>query len=401
MKRKRERQGGDINKIIHDYLTGVLSSEDQQQLENWLESSLQNRQKFEVLLKRKDLTRRYRQYAEIDEERAWERLRKRNFSLRGFYRKNVMQYAALLLLPMIGLFIVLKLYDTIQHNPDDSQEIYASMSRSNAMGKQKAALTLPNGKKINLDATFKQPVQKVETQPAPISGKQIEDKEENKEESKESNNKLQTFPDSEYWLTLEDGTIVHLNYNTTLRYPIHFNSLNRTVYLEGEAYFQVANEKKRPFRVVTTNGVVTQYGTSFNVNTHTLARTEVVLVRGSISVTTNTGKEQMLKPGELAILREDLPQAEIRAVDVNMYTSWNTGRFVFEHTSLEKLMETVSSWYGVNVIFQSDDIRKMYFTGDIDRYESITPVLKAIQNTTGLEIEMTGKNIILRELTIK
>lgn len=397
MEKKRERQGGDINKIIHDYLTGVLSSEDQQQLENWLESSLQNRQKFEALLKRKDLIRRYRQYARIDEERSWERLRKRNFSLRGFYRKNVMQYAALLLLPMIGLFIVLKLYDTIQHNPDDSQEIYASMSRSNAMGRQKAALTLPNGKKLNLDATFKQPVQKVETQPVPISGKQIEDE----EESKESNNKLQTFPDSEYWLTLEDGTIVHLNYNTTLKYPVHFNSLNRTVYLEGEAYFQVAHEKKRPFRVVTTNGVVTQYGTSFNVNTHTLARTEVVLVKGSISVTANTGKEQMLKPGELAILREDLPQAEIRAVDVNMYTSWNTGRFVFEHTSLEKLMETVSSWYGVNVIFQSDDIRKMYFTGDIDRYESITPVLKAIQNTTGLEIEMTGKNIILRELTIK
>lgn len=397
MKKKRERQGGDINKIIHDYLTGVLSSEDQQQLENWLESSLQNRQKFEALLKGKDLARRYRQYAGIDEERAWERLRKRNFSLRGFYRKNVMQYAAFFLLPMIGLFIVLKLYDAIQHNPDDSQEIYASMSRSNAMGKQKAALTLPNGKKMNLDATFKQPVQKVELQPAPISGEQIEDK----EESKESNNKLQTFPDSEYWLTLEDGTIVHLNYNTTLKYPVHFNSLNRTVYLEGEAYFQVAHEKKRPFRVVTTNGVVTQYGTSFNVNTHTLARTEVVLVKGSISVTTNTGKEQMLKPGELAILRENLLQAEIREVDVNMYTSWNTGRFVFEHTSLEKLMKTVSSWYGVNVIFQSDDIRKMYFTGDIDRYESITPVLKAIQNTTGLEIEMTGNNIILRELTIK
>lgn len=397
MEKKRERQGGDINKIIHDYLTGILSSEDQQQLENWLESSLQNRQKFEALLKRKDLTRRYRQYARIDEERSWERLRKRNFSLRGFYRKNVMQYAAFFLLPIIGLFIVLKLYDAIQHNPDDSQEIYASMSRSNAMGKQKAALTLPNGKKLNLDATFKQPVQKVEAQPTTISGKQIEDE----EESKESNNKLQTFPDSEYWLTLEDGTIVHLNYNTTLRYPIHFNSLDRTVYLEGEAYFQVASEKKRPFRVVTTNGVVTQYGTSFNVNTHTLARTEVVLVKGSISVTTNTGREQMLKPGELAILCENLPQAEIKEVDVNMYTSWNTGRFVFEHTSLEKLMKTVSSWYGVNVIFQSDDIRKMYFTGDIDRYESITPVLKAIQNTTGLEIEMTGKNIILRELTIK
>ena len=69
-------------------------------------------------------------------------------------------------------------------------------------------------------------------------------------------------------MTFEDGTRVHLNYNTTLKYPPHFGTTTRTVYLDGEAYFQVAKDSKRPFRVITVNGVVKQYGTTFNVNTH-------------------------------------------------------------------------------------------------------------------------------------
>ncbi len=64
----------------------------------------------------------------------------------------------------------------------------------------------------------------------------------------------------------EDGTKVHLNYNTTLKYPSHFSVASRTVYLDGEAYFQIAKDD-RPFRVITANGIVKQYGTSFNVNT--------------------------------------------------------------------------------------------------------------------------------------
>ncbi len=406
MEKKRKQEDRSINSIIHDYLMGTLSSEDQQRLEYWLESSSKNKKKFEALLKKKDFIKRYGQYAEVDEERAWRRFQKRNFSIRSLYRQNIMRYAAFFILPIVGALMLLKLYDVIHHNSDNSLEIYASMPRSNMMGKQKAALILPNGEKVNLNAEFNHTdIQKIESRPTSTSVHQIEDKKENKnvkEESvEEKNNKLQTFPDSEYWLTLEDGTIVHLNYNTTLKYPTHFNSLDRTVYLEGEAYFQVAEEKKRSFRVVTSNGVITEYGTSFNVNTNTSTGTEVVLVKGSISVTTNTGKEQMLRPGELAILNKQLSKAEIMPVDVNMYVSWNSGRFVFEHSSLEKLMKTISCWYGMKVIFQSDDIRKMYFTGDIDRYDSITPVLKAIQNATGLEIEMIGKNIILREPSIK
>lgn len=79
---------------------------------------------------------------------------------------------------------------------------------------------------------------------------------------------LVTKKDKEFWMVLDDGTYVHLNYNTTLIYPNHFVGSERKVKLKGEAYFIVANDsKKRPFIVETANGDVHDYGTEFNVNT--------------------------------------------------------------------------------------------------------------------------------------
>ena len=128
------------------------------------------------------------------------------------------------------------------------------------------------------------------------------------------NNKLSTYDDSEFWMTFEDGTRVHLNYNTTLKYPPHFTSNSRTVYLDGEAYFEVAKDNKRPFRVVTANGVVRQYGTSFNVNTYMNGVTKVVLVDGSVSVLPNLGGEYKMKPGELAVLHAATQEVQISEV---------------------------------------------------------------------------------------
>ena len=133
------------------------------------------------------------------------------------------------------------------------------------------------------------------------------------------NNKLSTYDDSEFWMTFEDGTRVHLNYNTTLKYPPHFTSNSRTVYLDGEAYFEVAKDNKRPFRVVTANGVVRQYGTSFNVNTYMNGVTKVVLVDGSVSVLPNLGGEYKMKPGELAVLHAATQEVQISEVNIEPY----------------------------------------------------------------------------------
>lgn len=148
---------------------------------------------------------------------------------------------------------------------------------------------------------------------------------------------------------------------------------------------------------MTANGVVRQYGTSFNVNTYMDGVTKVVLVDGSVSVLPNLGGEYKMKPGELAVLHAATQEVQISEVNIEPYVAWNSGRFVFDNCSLESLMSVISRWYNKEIVFESEDIKKTRFTGDIDRYGNIAPILKAIQRVTHLEMEVRGKSIIIRK----
>lgn len=382
-----------INSIIQKQLTGEITEDDKKRLEAWIESSQENRAMYGEFMSATNLTERYECYAEADEQRAWMNFRKEHFTIRSIQWKKVLRYAAMLMLPVVGAILSMWILEQMNSKPAISYETRIAMKRSEQMGKQKATLIFADGKKINLKTPLGRPLQREENR-APASSLLKKNKKEPVTES--GHNQLITHPDSEYWVIFEDGTIVHLNYNTTLKYPSHFSPHHRTVYLDGEAYFQVAKDSDRPFRVVTSSGVVTQYGTSFNVNTHTEGCTKVVLVEGSVSVTPQKGEEQMIKPGELAVLYASLPKAEVKSVNVESYVAWNTGRFVFENCSFEELMDVISVWYGKKIIFESDDIRKMSFTGDIDRYSSIVPVMNAIERVTNLEITTTEENVVLK-----
>ena len=391
MKRKRS-----INSIIHDQLLGSTSEEDREQLQRWLASSQENRENYERLMRENCLADRYREFAWVDEERAWKRFQEKHFPVRTFNWGKLVRYAAIFILPLIGLAVWLWGTYQMDSKPILSEETRVAMTRSEQMGKQKATLVLTNGQQMDLKSA---PVSQdtVARLLAPPPAVVPAEKDQPVEAPVAENNKLSTYDDSEFWMTFEDGTRVHLNYNTTLKYPPHFTSNSRTVYLDGEAYFEVDKDNKRPFRVVTANGVVRQYGTSFNVNTYMNGVTKVVLVDGSVSVLPNLGGEYKMKPGELAVLHAATQEVQISEVNIEPYVAWNSGRFVFDNCSLESLMSVISRWYNKEIVFESEDIKKIRFTGDIDRYGNIAPILKAIQRVTHLEMEVRGKSIIIRK----
>lgn len=386
-----------INSVIHDSLTGNASVEDEIRLQEWLDESPQNREEYEQFLTRADLSGRYRQIADVDEGQAWMKFQKKHFPVRSLRWGRVARYAAVLMLPVLGFWGAFVLSKRMNVKPELTSDMRVAMEKSGQQGKQRAILTLTNGEKVELQPTSAQPLQPsvVESmeQQQPDSLQMVKPMAEN--------NRLVTPQGSEYWMTFEDGTIVHLNYNTTLMYPPHFSPVSRTVYLDGEAYFKVAKDNQRPFRVVTANGVVKEYGTSFNVNTYMPGCTKVVLVEGSVSVSTNEGtEERMIQPGELAVLRSASADIQVNKVDMEPYIAWNSGRFVFDNCSLESLMEVISHWYNKQVVFEAEEIKRMRFTGDVDRYGSITPIMKAIQRVTGLDVEVSDEKIVLRQNTI-
>ncbi len=391
MERKRN-----INSIIHDQLLGQLSEEEEKRLQVWIESSLENKKNYESLMQDTDLSERYRQFATVDEEQAWKKFQEKHFQVRGIHRRMLWRYAAIFMIPIIiGAAIWVGMWRNADTVPVRVQDDQLAMIRSEKMGKQKATLVLAGGQEIELKSASHQSLQDSTILPKLSPEAMEETQSENGDVTATDNNKLVTYDDSEFWLTFEDGTKVHLNYNTTLKYPSHFSAASRTVYLDGEAYFQIAKDD-RPFRVITANGIVKQYGTSFNVNTHVAGVTKVVLVEGAISVLPNQGDEHKIHPGELAVLNGATQDVQISKVDIEPYIAWNSGRFVFDNCSLETLMEVISRWYDKKIMFEDEDIKTIRFTGDLDRYGSIIPILKAIQRVTHLEMDVEGEAIIIR-----
>lgn len=382
-----KRQDKSINDIIHDSLIGQASEEDTQQLQEWIETSSKNKSKYNELINESTLSDRYRQYDAIDTERAWKSFRKRYLPTRHLLLRRTLRYASIfVLVSAIAYFWFIK-ESNVSRLPDISHEVMVAMLRSQNAGKQKATLVLSNGKQIVLQSLPKSE--------KAISS--IEETAEDTESQSSAENKLMTHNDSEYWITLDDGTRIHLNYSTTLKYPSRFDGDSRRVYLDGEAYFYVAKDSKRPFYVETPNGTIREYGTSFNVNTKDEAgTTKVVLVEGSISILANDGHEYMMKPGELAIAQSESNKVHINKVDIEPYIAWNSGCFVFDNCPLETLMKRISLWYGQKVVFANDDIRQLRYSGSIDRYSSINLVLKAIENVTGLRIENTQNKIVIK-----
>ena len=219
--------------------------------------------------------------------------------------------------------------------------------------------------------------------------------------------RISTYHNKEYWVTLDDGSLVHLNYNSRLIYPEKFGD-RRDVILDGEAYFMVAKDKSRQFVVHTPQGDVKVYGTEFVVNTREKGSDEhekdaegtanqhvsVVLVSGSVGFTSVSGSETILRPSQKLSFVND--EFSVKEVDVAPYVAWNEGEFIFADVPLEDLLATMSRWYQLDVRFENNEARRMLFTGTIDRYGKAEVILHSISKVTGLVIEKKGNHVIIK-----
>ena len=200
----------------------------------------------------------------------------------------------------------------------------------------------------------------------------------------------------EYRLELADGTKVWLNAATELRFPVNFTGDMREVYLKGEAYFQVKRDEKHPFIVHTSMGAVEVLGTSFNVRDYEDEREVVTtLETGKVMyVSGNTREKVTLNPGYQVLEKESSP-VEVRKVDPLQYTGWREGKYVFEDVALEDIMRTLCRWYDIDVVYANPAVKKFHFTGDLERYESISIFLSFIETGGDVKFKTEGKTIII------
>uniref|UniRef100_UPI003FEEB2B9 FecR family protein n=1 Tax=Phocaeicola sp. TaxID=2773926 RepID=UPI003FEEB2B9 len=199
----------------------------------------------------------------------------------------------------------------------------------------------------------------------------------------------------EYAYVLPDGTKVRLNSMTRLRYPVHFTGSERRVELQGEAYFEVAHDARKPFIVRTGRGDITVYGTRFNVTDYADSPFAAVLVSGSIGFRPAQGGQTVrLRPSELLTCDAD-GHTTVTTVDPSVYTAWVDHRFVFRGQTLESIMTTLARWYDFTPVFRSDEARRIRLSGRLNRHEDIRVLLRSYEATTGLTFRIEGRNIVI------
>lgn len=389
-----------VKKLLAKYFFGEINSVEKELLNSWLEKSPKHQELFDRLKNDTLLKERYDVYAEINSQKAWKYFKKTCLSRRNIYL-SIVKYAAILFSPVIIAALGWYYHDYFLPQQESMYNIAASVDSIHP-GISQAVLSLPHQKITVLKSSGKIQAGNGMVSKAVIRGGTLiypqnhDGAADNKshENETEENHTLATNQGNEFRVMFEDGTEVHLNYDSKLTYPVKFNSKQRVVYLDGEAYFKIAKDS-RPFYVITENGTVKQYGTEFNVNTFTSGRTEVVLVRGNISVIPKNGQsERRLLPGQLAYTGIN-GNVSIHNVDVTPYVAWNEGRLVFENKSLEYIMTILERWYGVEVEFEYPELKNLHFTGDMDRYGTISPFLNAIERATNLKINIQGKKIVV------
>ena len=199
---------------------------------------------------------------------------------------------------------------------------------------------------------------------------------------------------------LSDGTVIHMNSGTSLRYPVQFlKNKSRQVYLTGEAYFEVSKDKEHPFTVNTQEVNVEVLGTKFNVNSYTEdTSTDVVLVEGKVSLykdKKNTENQVYLLPGIKGSNKRGQQKITTEDVNTDYYTAWVKGSLVFKNESFSSIIKKLERQYNVTFINKNKALGKEIFNARFDN-EPIEVVLKYFSDSYAIDYTIAEDEITIR-----
>ena len=367
-----------ISNLITKYLNGDATEKEVELIFEWIDASETNKKEFIALKKAWILT----EVSNTNKDMAWKAIQKNISKTKPSKYKTWIKYAAILV-----LFISIGRLAWINNNQDQNLE-------------QNNTIVLEiEDNSILLDSL----IQHVTDQ----SGEVIAEQNHNEIIYKPSKTSapieyhtLNIPLGKTYNVTLSDGTKVHLNAGTTFKYPKQFsNTGNRQVYLKGEAFFEVEEDKTHPFIVNINDIAVKVLGTKFNVNAYPEnSITSCVLVEGSVQIfnLNDASNNAILTPNLKATWNPIVEAFSIKEVNTDLYTSWIHGEIILDSAHFSSFSKKLERAFNVKIINNNSLLEAQEFSGTINfKTSSLADILDLLKFDTYFDYSIEDNQIII------
>jgi ferric-dicitrate binding protein FerR (iron transport regulator) len=402
-----------LTDLLMKHLQGSLSDTEQEQLDQWLLQSDRNRRLFTSINDEEQLRQMvlaYHQEQEEDDEAIILSKIRRQIGRAHVRRIHTLRRwgtvaAIALLFAGIGGYFLLK------NKTVSTPAAVAEKPADIPPGKEGAVLTLADGRQVVLDSLGNGVI-------ATQNGTQLLLQNGALSYAKQTGstapvyNTLTTPKGRQFQVILPDGTKVWLNAASSLRYPTVFSGSEREVSVTGEAYFEVAHDKAKPFIVNLPLSIPTGreaggsriqvLGTQFNVNAYANeAAIKTTLIEGSLKIVNGQSVPQgginresaILKPGEQAVLVAHSPLTIDHSPDIDKAVAWKSGFFNFEDARLEEVMRQLERWYDIEVVYEKN-IPDIQFGGKMSNDVSLSGLLKSLKEME-VHFRIEGRKLIV------
>lgn len=367
--------------LIQKYLNANSSEMEEIELLNWVEKDESNKKIFIEQVKLWNYT--YKDTNKFNTNKAFEILKRKinkeaEKKQNPFQLKKYFKYAAVLVL---GLLSFLWVSNSGQISKTEDEGIVSKSSKSEYS--DKIILIKEDGSE-NI---------------VPDKEEQLSYLTENKPGEKLVYNSLIVPRGKIFKIILSDGTKVWLNADTKITYPQKFLATEdtRTVVLDGEAFFEVAHNKEKPFIVKSNDLEIEVLGTRFNVSSYASSdQISTTLVEGSVKINNSMDSipELILKPSYQAAFNKNSEKLEVFKVNTTDFTAWMDNKILFKNEPFKDLILNIERAYNVNVINQIPELENERFTGEFDE-ENIEDVIKTFSSRLDFRYKIENKTITI------
>jgi ferric-dicitrate binding protein FerR (iron transport regulator) len=396
-----------IVRLLHQQLTGeVLTAEEQQELDAWKNTSLSNTTLHGKINDEATVRQMLQTWYHIERNREKNKVRflamlqdlqhssVSNRPLLRFLRSPLFRYAAAAVL-LIGAATFVWLPQS-NHIQPGNHVVTAGKSGPIVPGREGAILTLADGSTMVLDSVGNGILANQNGTSVVLQNGQLAYNTGSVTSGVAVYNTVSTPKGRQFKLILPDGTKVWLNAASVIKYPTSFEDKERNISLQGEAYFEVAQNVKAPFKITTGEATsIEVLGTSFNINAYANEYTiRTTLLDGAVRInayhqtaTLKSGQQAAVKPskGQLVVLN---------AVNTDQVMAWKNGLFNFEDASLDEVMRQLERWYDIEVVYEKG-IPIAHFGGEINKQNTLQDVLHILEGSN-VNFQLEGRKLIVK-----